>query len=144
MNSLVMLSLGSYVFGISTAAYDDLQRTSEFRWASQDRIGAAPALQWIGRGSDTISLSGKVYPSFYAGSKGLEQVARMREAASAGKPLLMVDGSGRMWGLYCITSIREGQTTFFSDGRPRCIDFSIELSAYGGALTSPIGETALV
>ena len=131
-DSSIMMALGAFYFEISTAAYDDLQRRTEYRWPTQDRIGVAPARQWVGKGDDTITLSGKIYPHFVLSRSGNEQVSRMREVASTGQPLRMVDGAGRVWGMYVITSITEGQSTFFSDGRPRCIEFTVELGAYGG------------
>lgn len=39
----------------------------------------------------------------------------------------MVDGNGRMRGLYVIESLSEGQTLFFQDGTPRRIDFTLSL-----------------
>ena len=50
----VMLKLGEFTFGVDTAAYQQLTRVSEYRWASQERIGQGPALQSVGLGSDTI------------------------------------------------------------------------------------------
>lgn len=132
MDSRVMLALGDYRFAISTAAYQDLERTNEWRWASVERIGAAPAKQFVGPGDDTVSMSGIIYPHFIAARQGLEQVSRMRQEANLGLPRLLVDGSGRVWGLYCITSLHERQKVFFSDGRPRAIEFDVSLVAYGG------------
>ena len=131
-DSTTMMALGPFRFGIATAAYQSLERTSEWRWPTQDRIGVAPARQYVGPGDDTINLSGVIYPHFIANRAGLEQVSRMRSAASLGLPLQMVSGAGRVLGDYVILSIREGQSTFFSDGSPRSITFDIALGAYGG------------
>lgn len=127
-DSRTMLALGAYRFSIDTAAYENLERSSAWRWASVERVGARPAQQYIGPGEDTITMSGVIYP-YYKG--GLGQVSSMRAEAAKGEPLLMLDGTGRVWGLYCITEVRETQTTFFSGGQPRKIDFNISLTAYG-------------
>jgi phage protein U len=127
-----MFALGDYRFSIPTAAYQDLERTNEWRWATVDRIGVTPAKQFMGPGEDAITMSGIIYPGMVASRQGLEQVPRMRAEAALGLPRLLVDGSGRVWGEYVITNLREGQKTFFSDGAPRAIEFSISLSAYGG------------
>ena len=131
--SYVMMALGSYRFSLSTAAYTDLERANEWRWPSIDRIGVAPARQYGGPGEETVSMRGAIYPHFIAQRRGLEQVSRMRAEASKGEPLLMVDGTGRVWGEFVITSLRETQTVFFSDGAPRKIEFDMTLAAYGGA-----------
>lgn len=132
MTSQTMMALGPYRFSMATAAYQDLERNNEYRWPTVERIGVAPARQWTGPGDETINMRGVIYPHYRGTRRGLEQVPEMRAAASLGTPLLMVDGAGRVWGMYVITSIREGHKTLFSDGRPRCVDFDISLGAYGG------------
>lgn len=127
-NSFVMMALGDFRFGIDTAAYQDLSRTNSWRWATVDRVGARPATQFVGPGEDSVNMSGKVYPHFRG---GLGQLAAMRALADKGEPQMMVDGTGQVWGKYVITDIREGQSTFFSNGAPRCQDFDITLQAYG-------------
>lgn len=132
MSSTVMMALGAFRFGLSTAAYQDFERNNEYRWASIDRVGTRPAKQWIGEGDQTINLRGVIYPGFIAQRNGLGQLPAMREQAGLGLPLLLVSGSGRVFGEHVITSIREGQRTFFSDGTPRSIEFDISMVAYGG------------
>lgn len=127
MPSDVMLALGDFRFSISTAAYDQLQRSTDYRWSSQDRIGKAPALQFGGPGADTIELPGTIYPH-YAG--GLGQIDGMRTEANKGKPLLMVDGLGRVCGYWVIEAVRETQGVLFADGVPRRMEFSLNLRRY--------------
>lgn len=133
-----MMALGEFRFSLATAAFQDLERNNEWRWPTQDRIGSKPARQFVGEGDDTISLNGVIYPHFRAQRAGLSQVSQMREIAGRGLPLTLVDGSGRVWGEYCILTLREGQKVFFSDGRPRSITFDLSLGAYGGGVAAPI------
>ena len=63
----MMLSLGMFVFSLSTLAYQELQRQTNWRHASNSRVGAPPALQFVGRGDDTITLPGIILPEL-AGS----------------------------------------------------------------------------
>lgn len=127
-NSLVMMGLGDYRFSLNTAAYQELSRSNSWRWPTVDRIGARPAAQYVGPGEETIRMSGKIYPYF---SGGLGQLDAMRAEADKGVPLMLVDGTGQIWGKYVITQITEGQSTFFSNGKPRCIEFEVSLQAYG-------------
>lgn len=122
------MALGPYRFSVATAAYQQLERSSSWRWAAVDRVGARPVQQYIGPGDDTITLDGTIYP-YYSG--GLGQVSEMRALAGGGESLLMVDGTGRVWGKFCITEVRETQTTFFAGGQPRKIDFTISLTNSG-------------
>lgn len=126
--AFVMMGLGTYRFALATAAYDEFSRTTEHRWASLDRAGRSPALQYLGPGSDTIQLSGVIRPSF---AGGLDQIEAMRAEAATGTPRMLVDGLGWIWGRWAIRSIEDRQRIFFGDGVPREMAFSLSLEFYG-------------
>lgn len=128
MESLVMMALGDYRFGLSTAAYQSLDRDTAWRWPAIERIGAHPRLQFVGKGEDTLRLAGVVYPHF---AGGLGQVDAMREEADKGEALRLVCGRGRVWGWWAITGLREGQRVFWSNGAPRAQEFDLNLTFYG-------------
>jgi phage protein U len=128
-NSMVMMALGDFRFSLDTAAFQELSRTHAWRWASVDRIGAKPAMQFVGPGEESITMNGTIYPAFRG---GLGQIEAMRVEANKGEPLMLVDGTGQVWGKFCITEIRETRKVLFSDGTPRAQDFDISLQAYGG------------
>lgn len=120
----MMLALGMFVFSLSTAAYQVLQRQTEWRHASNNRIGAVPARQFLGRGDDTITLPGVILPELAGSGLSLDAIRLM---ANTGKAWPMVEGSGRIYGLWVIESLSETKTIFFSDGTPRRIEFSLSL-----------------
>ncbi|SFN51785.1 hypothetical protein SAMN03159304_00211 [Pseudomonas sp. NFACC24-1] len=120
----MMLALGMFVFSLSTAAYQELQRQTEWRHASNSRVGAAPARQFVGRGDDTITLPGIILPELAGSALSLDAVRLM---ANTGKAWPMVEGSGRIYGLWIIESLSETKTIFFRDGTPRRIEFTISL-----------------
>ena len=124
----MMMILGAYRFCISNAAYQSLSRSTEYNWAEQERLGAGPALQFVGAGPEKISLHGEIYPHFKG---GLRQVTLMRAEAGLGIPLMLISGNGMAFGRWCITSISEDQTYFLKDGTARKISFSITLQKYG-------------
>jgi phage protein U len=79
----VMLSLGSYRFSLSTAAYQALERNAEWRWPQQDVIGRFPVRQWVGPGNRTVTLKGLVLPA-HKGLLGLPNlISRVPEIAQA-------------------------------------------------------------
>lgn len=124
----VMMGLGAFRFSLQTAAYQTLTRSDEYRWETMERIGRSPAMQFVGPGSTTITLEGTIYPHFYS---GFAQIDEMRASASAGLPLPLVSGHGRIFGLYVIMKVDETQTIFFSNGAPRKQEFVLELKSYG-------------
>lgn len=123
----VMLQLGSFQFGINTAAFQTLSRSNEWRWPSQDRFGKPPVLQHVGQGSETITLPGVIYPEWRG---GLGQLDAMRELAGKGDPLTMVDGRGNTMGLWAIERIEEKQSVFADAGVARKVEFTIALRRF--------------
>jgi len=119
-----MLALGMFVFSLSTAAYQELQRQTDWRHASNSRIGAAPARQFVGRGEDAITLPGVILPELAGSPLSLDALRLM---ANTGKAWPVVEGSGRIYGLWVIESLSETKTFFFRDGTPRRIEFTLSL-----------------
>lgn len=126
-----MARLGSFQFGMETAAFNDLKRTSNYRWEAKNRIGRKPAMQNTGRDADTITLSGVIYPHWRG---GLGQMATLRAMADTGQaqPLVYAfENAGQYCGKWCITAIDETRTVLFDNGSPRKIEFSLTLREYG-------------
>jgi uncharacterized protein len=120
----MMMALGMFVFSLRTAAYQELQRQTDWRHASNNRIGAAPARQFVGRGDDAITLPGIIFPELAGSALSLDAIRLM---ANTGKAWPMVEGTGRIYGLWVIESLSETKTIFFDDGTPRRIEFTISL-----------------
>jgi uncharacterized protein len=137
--SSIMMGLGDYRFSLRTAAYQELRRRNSWRWPMVDRVGARPAAQFVGPGEDSVTMSGVVYPHF---NGGLGQLSAMRAEADKGEPLMLVDGTGQVWGKYVITDLEEGQEVFFSNGAPRCQHFDLSLQAYGGEDGNSLADAA--
>lgn len=136
-----MAKLGDFAFGLDTAAPQDIARQSQHRWQEHQRIGRKPAQQSTGQGADVITLAGVIYPHFRG---GIGQIARMRAMAGQGKPLALIyafESVGQYNGLWCIRSVNEKRTVFFADGRPRKIEFDLELVEYGADATAVPGQS---
>lgn len=138
LGAFVMLRLGTFKFGINTAAYQTLQRKTEYRWASQDRFGQREALQFTGPGSDTITLEGAIFPAFRGGTG---QVDILRALAASGQPQTLIDGLGNILGRWVIESVEEGQGTFAQFGIPRKQEFTAELRKFDDA--GPTGNAVV-
>lgn len=128
LSSLIMMALGGLRFGVNRASYQTFTRMASYRWEEQDRLGRAPALQYLGPGAEEITLEGTIYPHFKG---GLRQIELMRLLARRGEPMILVDGLGWVWERWVITRIDETKTHFLPDGAPRKIEFAVTLKAYG-------------
>lgn len=123
----IMMQLGSFQFGVNTAAYQSLKRSSEWRWPSQDRFGSSPVLQYVGPGAESITLPGVIYPEWRGGGG---QIEKLRTLAEKGEPQTMIDGSGNILGKWVIERIEENQSVFAAGGDPRKQEFTIQLRRF--------------
>ena len=123
-----MLRLGEYRFSLSTAAYQELSHSAEYRWPAAERVGRWPARQYLGPGQESINLSGVIYP-YHRG--GIGQIDAMRAEAAKGQPLNMSDGTGRVWGQWVILRVEETRRLLDADGTPRRVEFRLALARYG-------------
>ena len=125
--SQTMMALGDYRFSIDTLAYQRLRREQAYRWQPQPRLLYSPALQFVGMGADTITMAGVIYPEL---GNGFNQLKGMREQAGKGKPLLLVDGLGYVWGLWVIQRLTEQQAVLGANGQPHKQSFQLQLVHY--------------
>lgn len=135
----MMIALGLFVFSLHTLAYQELQRQTNWRHPSSNRVGAAPARQFVGKGEDTITLNGLIVPEVAGERISLDALRLM---ADTGKAWPMVEGTGRIYGLWIIESLGETNTLFFSDGAPRRIEFTITLQRIDDSRIELLGNIA--
>lgn len=119
-----MLSLGLFIFGFDTIAYQELSRRTDWRHAANERLGARPAYQFLGPGLDTISLPGVLMPELTGPNTSIQQ---MRDMAAPGDAYPLVQSDGSVIGQYMITAVDERKSVFLPGGGARRIDFVIEL-----------------
>jgi phage protein U len=117
-----------YYFNLDTAAFDELTRSTEFRWASQERLSRRPAQQAVGIGEEKITLKGTIYPGFKG---GLKQLDTLRSIGAQLKPLTLTTGYGDVMGTWCLKNITEEQGALMHGGIPRKQGFTLEFVRYG-------------
>lgn len=120
----MLMSLGMFIFEIPTLAHDELQRTTDWRFAKAPRIGARDAVQFLGPGDEKVNLGGVVYAEIADGRVSLDQ---LREMAAAGEALPLLDGRGTVFGDFIIQGMNERHSWLMADGTPRKIDFALDL-----------------
>ena len=133
----MMLSIGLFVFEIHTAAYQQLQHATSQRWAANNRIGARPAYQYLGPGEESVTLNGTLYPEV---TGGLFDLSMLEKMAASGKAHTLIGGDGSLHGLWFIDTITSTQTVFFKDGRPRKIDFTLQMKRTDDDRVDRLGE----
>ncbi|MEZ1353616.1 phage tail protein [Pseudomonas aeruginosa] len=121
---MALMAFGMFVFSLETAAYQDFQRQTEWRHGSTSRIGTNPARQFLGRGDESITLQGVLLPALAGSVLSLDT---LRSMADTGKAYPLIEGTGRIYGVWVIESLSETRTIFFGDGAARRIEFTLSL-----------------
>ncbi|SFB57043.1 hypothetical protein SAMN05216248_11398 [Pseudomonas simiae] len=122
-----------FYFNLDTAAFDELRRQTEFRWASQERLSRRPAQQAVGMGEEKLSLKGAIFPTFKG---GLKQLDTLRSIGAQLLPLNLTTGYGVVLGTWCLRSLEEEQGALLAGGIPRKQTFSLEFTRYGDDMQS--------
>ena len=117
-----------FYFNLDTAAFDELRRQTEFRWASQERLSRRPAQQGVGMGEEKLSLKGAIFPTFKG---GLKQLDILRSIGAKLLPLNLTTGYGFVLGTWCLRSVEEEQSALLAGGIPRKQTFNLEFTRYG-------------
>lgn len=118
----------TYYFGLSTAAYDRLARETSYNIATQERLTRRPALQPVGKGGETISISGAIFCALRGGAG---QLNRLRAIGYATEPVMLTTGYGEVLGRWYIMRISEEQDGILLDGVPRKQAFTLEFHRDG-------------
>lgn len=121
----MMMALGMFVFSLETLAYQEFQRQTAWRHGKTSRIGTNPARQFLGRDDDTITLPGVLLPGLAGSTLSLDTLRMMGDT---GKAWPLVEGTGKIYGLWVIEDLGETRTVFFRDGAARRIEFNLKLA----------------
>jgi phage protein U len=125
----VLMMLGRYMFSVTSAVPQSASHRVAYKWPSQDVVGGAPVLQYLGPGQHSVELPGRIYPHYRG---GLDQVRAMRQLADSGDVQLLVDALGTVYGDFAITEVAETQKVFDANNAPRRIDFHLKLTRGDG------------
>lgn len=132
----MMMAYGMFVFSLHTLAYQEFQRQTDWRHPSSSRVGTNPARQYAGRGEDAITLPGILLAELAGTQLSLDTLRLM---ADTGKAYPLVEGTGRVYGLWVIESLSETRTLFFPDGAARRIEFNLQLKRVDDGKTDLLG-----
>lgn len=120
-----------------TTGFDNFQRDTQYSWTSQERLSRDPAMQFTGRGEETITVEGKTYPYHFG---GLSTLKLLRDAASAGRPYILARFYtvqnpkayvSEVIGNFVIKRIRTVESKIGRIGIAHKVDFTIEMTRYG-------------
>lgn len=124
-------------FALNVAVFQEMRRTAEYRWPSQERFGQLPARQYVGPGDETITLPGVIYPQWNGSANAM---GKLRAMAAMGQPYMLIDAQGNMYGRWVITNVEETRSAYGAFAMPRKIEFSVTLQRFDGKDSSLLGD----
>ncbi|QBP10122.1 phage tail protein [Cupriavidus metallidurans] len=136
----MMMALGLFVFAMETAPYQEFQQQIGWRHPSNNRVGRRASRQYTGPDDETVTLAGVLLPELSGGDNTIEV---LRQMGDTGLSYVLIEGSGRYYGMFELDSLSITRTLFFKDGKARRIEFSLKLTRVDGVLEQMVGESVL-
>jgi len=136
-----LFQLGDFQFDLPNGVPQKLEWDANYRWEEQGRLLRDPAQQFVGPGSQQITLDGVLYPGFSGKQNTLED---LRKIAVKGEPLMFTDGLGKVYGQWAIKQLKESKGTFAEGGNAREIGFNILLVYYAPDKPAPAASPLAV
>lgn len=139
----MMMSFGLFIFTLPTVVYQELSHTRDVRFAFNERVGAADAVQFIGPGIEEIMLSGVTAHGINHPNASF---ALLNQIMQAGEDQPLIDGLGNVFGNYILQSIDLTKSSFRKFGQARRTEWELPLRRVdnpGGAIRNAILDKAL-
>lgn len=121
----MMMVFGMFVFMLRTTPYQQLRHSQEWRHVKNERVNQSASWQYIGAGDDTVTLEGVLYPEITGGNLSL---SALETIGFAGRPWPLIEGDGRIYGMYVLARLERGKSEFDQYGNPKKIEFTLSLS----------------
>ena len=129
------MALGPFTFRALGFAFEGIGRDLDTSWAEIEVVDRFNALQFTGPNSDSLTISGVLFPEEFG---GLSQLEGVRSAAIAGIPLMLVTLAGDVKGLHVIQSVGEDRTEHTRKALPRRNAYRIDLLRYTGPVSAAL------
>ncbi|MFP7605316.1 phage tail protein [Serratia quinivorans] len=133
----MMMILGMFPFALQTTPYQTSNQANTWRHVKNDRVGRSPRYQYIGPDEEPITLSGTLYPEISGGDVSLTTLETM---AYTGRAWPLIEGTGKIYGMYVIDGLTQNRTEFFQDGKARKIDFTLSLKKVSEDIREKLAE----
>lgn len=106
---------------------DDVSEYGTADFAVKPVVGAEPPLEFVGEGSNEMSLDCALFPSERNGAEALSSLDRLNQMRASGKPQYLMRGDGKPFGWYAIMGVQTRSKHLERDGIGRLVRVSIDL-----------------
>lgn len=141
-----LLMWGSFIFQVSTMAYNKLTLQESWNWVSQGRIAKRDKLQFTGKKAPTLKFDCELYDAFINTSALTQQlnkqfgvmhqlsvdpVEHLRLQADLKKPFMLVTGAGKVMGFWVLTEMSQVMDSFRPSSEAKHQMVTLTLQFYG-------------
>lgn len=120
----MLYSVGPLIVSVYPFNADRVSRKSEATFVEKPVLGRRPPLEAVGEGSETFSLSGKLFPLKLGGLSELELADQIRASQ---EPVFVMRGDGYPLGYFVLESIDENGSYLAGDGVPQVVEYQLNL-----------------
>lgn len=124
----MMLMIGPVRMKVAPFNVTGYSQTRETAYVAKPVLGGREPMEYVGEGSATIDVSGKLFPEKFGGLSSLEV---LNLARASGTPQWLMRGDGGMMGWVVIESVKERSSFLDADGVGRVIEVDISLRRVG-------------
>ncbi len=129
----MLMQWGAFQFRVPTYAVESMARKISTRVGSQKVVGTRPPTHLLGPDDETVTLESTFYP-YHLNRGGFTQLAGVRAAVERQVPQMLIDGRGRIYGLWVATALDDKQEMFAPCGDAQVVTVSLSLQRYVGGL----------
>lgn len=124
----MLMKLGPVAFQVWPFNATGMSHTHETSFAEKPVVGARPPLEWVGEGPETWTIQARLFPAKFG---GMEDLQKLQQARTSGKPQYLVRGDGKPMGWVAIERVTERASYLDSKGVGQIIDVDIEVKRTG-------------
>lgn len=125
---MMLYMLGSLRIEVHPFNVHQVGQTGATEYAVKPVVGVEPPLEFVGEGSNELSLSGRLFPAELG---GLDELALLERMRGSGRPQYLMRGDGRPMGWWAILSVATRSSHLSQNGVGRKVEVDISLRRAG-------------
>lgn len=121
----MLYTLGSLAIKVAPFNVHSVSESGSTDYAAKPVVGIEPPLEYVGEGTNEISLSGRLFPQAIG---GLDELELLRQMRASGKPQYLMRGDGKPLGWFVITQSSARSSYLDAHGVGKQIEVDISLT----------------
>ena len=121
---MALYQLGSLQIKVAPFNAHEVAESGTTDYAVKAVVGAEQPLEFVGEGSNEMTLTGRLFPHEFG---GLDELELLRQMRTSGRPQYLIRGDGKPFGWFAITSVSTRSAYLNSHGVGKMIEVTVNL-----------------